>query len=672
MRTYIKYIGLIDKFRNCHHIDLTEGLNIITGRSSTGKSAVIEIFDYCTGNTDNTIPEGIITDNAILYFVVFCNEETNLVLGRYQEDKSTTAFLKVETMLPSMQELNLEYFSKDYFLPLRTFKERLGHFWGLDISAMDEAAETIYSKVKKGRPSFRNMVPFMLQHQNLIANKHSLFYRFDEKEKRERTIEEFKIFAGIVDQDYFILKQKLDDKQTEYEKAVRSSNQFESEKEVRIKHLDSLLNQYRIISGCSLFSGISATHLLNSPKLYKDQLSVQCIEVDEASDEYKKSFLELEAKKNQHLAQRRKLLLKLAEINTSISNVERYARTIDKLKPVTEVIYDKSFCPFCKQESTYIELEVNKLSEAINWLNTELRKAPLMSRSFLPEKRKVENEIESINFKIRDFDKEQKKILEINEALDRNKSLEEQSLKVLLSIENELDWALDKKNDLLELDVDGIKREINSMESELREKYNVENKLNDAEDFINTSMIEIGEHLDFEESYKPFKLHFDIKNFELYSLKKTDNTEKKIYLRSMGSGANWLYSHICLFLGILKYFSSLGDRSTVPTVLFLDQPSQVYFPSMIDINEEAFDASELKKLEGRGEKVDMDLMAVTNLFQQIVNFIDNVNEEYGFKPQIVISDHADNLKLNDDVFEECVRRRWRKKNEGFINKDLLK
>ena len=79
----------------------------------------------------------------------------------------------------------------------------------------------------------------------------------------------------------------------------------------------------------------------------------------------------------------------------------------------------------------------------------------------------------------------------------------------------------------------------------------------------------------------------------------------------------------------------------------------------------------MKKLEGKVEKVDIDLLAVTNLFQQIINFIYNINDEYGFKPQVVISDHADNLKLKDDKFENYVRSRWRKKNEGFINKDLL-
>ena len=39
----------------------------------------------------------------------------------------------------------------------------------------------------------------------------------------------------------------------------------------------------------------------------------------------------------------------------------------------------------------------------------------------------------------------------------------------------------------------------------------------------------------------------------------------------------------------------------MPTILFLDQPSQVYFPAVIDFSTEKFDAEKLKEKE-KGEK----------------------------------------------------------------------
>ena len=178
-------------------------------------------------------------------------------------------------------------------------------------------------------------------------------------------------------------------------------------------------------------------------------------------------------------------------------------------------------------------------------------------------------------------------------------------------------------------------------------------------------MNEIGRKLDFEASYQPINLCFDIHTFELYHLK--DNNTK-VYLRSMGSGANWLYSHICLFLAMLKYFASLGDKALVPSILFLDQPSQVYFPATVDVNEKEFDAKDLKKLENKS--ADEDLKAVTNLFIQIINVINSIKEDYGFIPQIIISDHADHLDLGEYKFNNYVVCRWRGKEQGFI--DMLK
>ena len=97
MKCFIKYIGVIDKQDNCHCIEFQEGLNIITGRSSTGKSAIIEIFDYCTGNSDNTVPVGVITEHAYIYFVILEANGTQLVLGRNQEGGTRRAFYKIET-----------------------------------------------------------------------------------------------------------------------------------------------------------------------------------------------------------------------------------------------------------------------------------------------------------------------------------------------------------------------------------------------------------------------------------------------------------------------------------------------------------------------------------------------------------------------------------------------
>lgn len=196
----------------------------------------------------------------------------------------------------------------------------------------------------------------------------------------------------------------------------------------------------------------------------------------------------------------------------------------------------------------------------------------------------------------------------------------------------------------------------------MKDKFNLGKQLEEAEKYINYKMKEIGNKLDFESSYKPINLKFSLTNFDLWHEKENKD---KVYLRSMGSGANWLYSHITLFLALQSFFCSLGNKSLIPPILFLDQPSQVYFPTSIKDENDEFNIDHIEEKKGTDTK-DEDLKAVTNLFNRLVSFCKTILKETGIEPQIIITDHADRLELDDVDFEDLVNgRRWRA--IGFIN-----
>ena len=222
---------------------------------------------------------------------------------------------------------------------------------------------------------------------------------------------------------------------------------------------------------------------------------------------------------------------------------------------------------------------------------------------------------------------------------------------------------MDRKDDNIEEKIKAIQQEISRYEKLLKDKFNLDKQLEEAEKYINYKMKEIGNKLDFESSYKPINLKFSLTNFDLWHEKENKD---KVYLRSMGSGANWLYSHITLFLALHNFFCSLGNKSIVPPILFLDQPSQVYFPTSIKDENDEFNIDNIEEKKGTNTK-DEDLKAVTNLFNQLVSFCATTLKETGIEPQIIITDHADNLELDNGVsFESLVNgRRWR--TRGFIN-----
>ena len=145
-----------------------------------------------------------------------------------------------------------------------------------------------------------------------------------------------------------------------------------------------------------------------------------------------------------------------------------------------------------------------------------------------------------------------------------------------------------------------------------------------------------------------------------------ENGEEELRLRQIGSGRNWLNAHLCLFLSLSHYFAM--NKTLIPSLLFIDQPSQVYFPTKD--NYEIFNAEKMwEQNEGitietdnNKNKLNQDLEEVTNIFNTLYKFTQNVNN----KVQIIVTEHADNLNLDGVDFNNLVAARWRKANEGLI------
>ena len=661
MKSYVKYIGLVDKEDKIHSVKFTTGVNIITGKSSTGKSAIIEIFDYCMGSSEFNIPSGVITDNADIYFVILSIKETFLVLARKENDKKI--FLKEESNLPDIKALNKEYFDNKFFISNSDFKVNLGHYFGLDINDIDEdKSMSQYTGQKKGRPSVRNIIPYLIQHQNLIANKHSLFYRFDENEKREQTIDQFKIFAGFVTQEYYILKQNLANSEKQFKKLDNEKKAIKNQMEFNRKRIDSLLLEYEVISGNKLFEEASNI-ILSNPANYIDRLVAKDISIDENNDESIEKLSSLEKEYNKLLSEKRKLVYRYNNINSSIEYAKKYKEELSNNQAIAEASINVATCPFCTQETNVIANEANQLEEAIKWLNIELRKSPYLLDSFESDKNNIKKEISDKDEKLKSIKNEIEQLKNITKALENNRNLNEQALKVKLKIENLLESLIDREDNNIEEKIKAMQQEISEYEKLLKDKFNLGKQLEEAEKYINNKMKEIGNKLDFESSYKPINLKFSLTNFDLWHEKENKD---KVYLRSMGSGANWLYSHITLFLALHSFFCSLGNKSLIPPILFLDQPSQVYFPTSIKDENDEFNIDHIEEKKGTDTK-DEDLKAVTNLFNQLVSFCKTTLEKTGIEPQIIITDHAYKLELDSVDFENLVNdRRWR--TRGFIKK----
>lgn len=69
MQSSIEYICAFGINNEKRIIPLFPGLNVITGDSKTGKSAVVEIIDYCLFSSRSTIPKGVISNFSEIFAI---------------------------------------------------------------------------------------------------------------------------------------------------------------------------------------------------------------------------------------------------------------------------------------------------------------------------------------------------------------------------------------------------------------------------------------------------------------------------------------------------------------------------------------------------------------------------------------------------------------------------
>ncbi|KLQ93021.1 DUF3732 domain-containing protein [Enterobacter kobei] len=665
MKCFLRYIGVVDTQENIHQVRLEPGLNVITGKSSTGKSAILEIFDYCLGSSEDTIPVGKITERAETFFIAL--QFTRYFLVAARKKKSDRCFLMeirstdADHLLKLIEQPN-SFFDTKHYMPLADFKKNLGRHFAITLENIDEDPFIkLTGRKKSSTPSIRSFSSFMLQHQNLVANKHAIFYRFDEKEKRDQAINHFKILMGLVDEKYFELHKEYELAKYELKKIQTQIPKQIQRKEMFIARYNRFLAEYKSLAGLPLLNA-SGEDIYSKPKAFLKIISEYLVKIDVLSNQIEVRRAELQKNRVDALVNKRKLQGQMRLLNDSLSTAMQFSQNMMETNLPASTVLTEAHCPVCDAQTSAPAVEASKLINAIEWLNEELRLSSYARESFAEERRNIKNQLEKQDEILRRIQDDIRPLDEEINKLKTSKSIDEQALKTKLRLEIAIQEQLDKPEFELSEQEKFWQKEITRLYAELA-IYNVENRLHILAQSINTKMCEFGNNFDFEENYKPSALRFDTETFDLWH--QQDN-KTRVYLRSMGSGANWLYSHLALFMALHYQFASLSEAGCkIPPILFLDQPTQVYFPASLDDAEE-FKPKELAKQAKRETIVDEDMKAVTNMFTQLAKFCFETGETTGVIPQVIVSDHADNLTLSDGYrFQDYIRASWR--TRGFIS-----
>ena len=187
----------------------SRAVNIITGASRTGKSALIPIIDYCLGSDKCTIPVDVIRNACSWFGVLFDMEGEQILLCRREPgDKASTG----DMFISRGKEITIpEYIEKN--ANVESIKNMLNELFAMSFLDLDSNASIF-------RPSYRDFVAFLFQPQNIVANADVLFYKADTMEHRKKLIDVFPYALGAVTPEILA-------KRKEFERLSKISERFQ-------------------------------------------------------------------------------------------------------------------------------------------------------------------------------------------------------------------------------------------------------------------------------------------------------------------------------------------------------------------------------------------------------------------------------------------------------------
>lgn len=614
------------------------GLNIITGRSSTGKSALSDIIEYCMGRSSFNVPEGIIRDKVAWFAVIYQFEEEQVLIAKPTPADGGASCSTVmqrrgmELQAPSFNELAV---NSDDDAVVKLLTRLLGIPENRTEVAIEHSRDSYDANIK-------HTFYYLFQKQGLVANKDQLLYRQNEQFQPQAIRDTLPILLGISSHDRYELESKL---RTEKRNLRIYTKSLEKARE----DIDTSHESAR-----SLFSEAQAVGIIGNNILPGN--ADETIEYLQSSLNWKPENLPGDdgsqiSRLEEELTELRKYR---REIQTRIDAARQFskraggyeneaAEQLDRLASIKAFPKNPDTgewqWPFSEKnlalESPIAEVLFNELSSLDTELRTTIGQRPKLD-AYLSD---LDAKSQEFTNAIREKDAELSAAIAANELLSRMESRNNAAARVVGRISlflenltpNEDLTRLEAEHHRLKLKVEDLEKRIGADDSD--------DRLNSI---LNIISAQISRYVDkFEAEFKDYPTRLDLKNITIV----IDRPERPVPMSRTGGGENHLAYHLSALLA-LHIFSIKNDRP-IPRFLLIDQPTQVYFPSK-QVYQNT-DGSIQKTAEA-----DADITAVQRLFELLYNF--TKKEAPGF--QLIVTEHAN---LPEQWFQDAlVEQPWSK------------
>jgi hypothetical protein len=547
-------------------------VNVITGASKTGKSAVIPIIDYCLASRHCAIPVGVIREKCAWFGVLMETAEGQKLFARKEPEiqQSTNEMFVLEAVSVEVPEVITEGNSTDS--AVRALLDRLAGLTQLDFEPNTEFGFKL-------RPSFRDLTAFIFQPQNIVANPNVLFYKADANEHREKLKTVLPYVLNAITARTIALRHEADRLTRRLRKLEADLKILKNVSGRRVAEGRTWLTQAREL-GLSTRDGIPedwgeiiieleliANHSRSTSSVSAEGIENTLAVLNTLRDREQKLGAEASTHR-QRLMELKRLregsdeyagALKVQRERLSLSN---WMRAEIEGRHEAELLFpSKTAESLDKLDAALVEIE-GKLQAhplATTSLDAEYQRQRTLMENVLSEITIVRQEIRTYEASSELVQKEMARTASADRFIG--------GLQQLLRQYDEAD-----KSPEIEAEAEELRKRIEELQAQIKES-NIQRRLDSTLDEIQQITGTIVPALNAEWSDSPIRL--DPKELTV----QVSREGRKDYLWEIGSGANWLAYHVAITLALQIYFLK-NPPSPVPALLVYDQPSQVYFPTM--------------------------------------------------------------------------------------------
>lgn len=594
-------------------------INVITGDSSTGKSSILRIIDYCLLSERSTIVEDVINQNIKWYGLAFSLNDVNYVIVRKNPQNETAAqqmFFSEGSDFPDKLQVNtnrgelLLRLNELFHTPKATFR--------------------IDRKKAEVNLNFRHFLIFSYLTEDIIATMNTYFdtHFFGSKLDFDYFLDDFiKIALGIEDAKQEELKKQYSEEKKKIEAEYKKREEYAKKKQIYDNTLLRLKNKFVSLGlgEDSFFNDVDTMLRIVKCGLQKFEQYSDNNKVMKSLDDLKKKRKTLTAQITQYNSLKREY-----ECYQALSKDQ-----CDSLVP--------------------LEFLNNHLEEVLDYEDTKLLVQSLRD-SLLKIKETSNQKVELPE----NFEQHYKDLIEQRKTVDAkisqmdklSKNAENvrwmhEAVKLRIEFEN---LKEPRFKGLTDSEYINLQDKVNALNDQISRfisnKSEVENRLDET---INKYY---GSQIGISASYNSCCPHFNIEE-RMLMLKSADS---KFYKRNVGSKSNYMFMHLCFFLG-LHDFLLQQNNAFVPNFLFIDQPSIPYYADKNKLG---------PNIQNDDEKKLRDAFCLMNRFMDTI--VGLKRQDF----QIIMIEHADSKYWDDFKYFETRYVFTEDKDFGLIPEILAR